>query len=87
MYESTQVKWIPAMEWTWVVELVKRSNVNDEFDNVNYSGISTLLLARLKSHRSNIDCIEGMPTIRYTKKTPVNLYSSVLTGHGNDGCQ
>ena len=65
MYESTQVKLLPATEWKRVVELVKRSNVNDGFGNVKYSGIHPAYCnsAHKRSRRSNIDCVERMPTI------------------------
>ena len=72
MYESAQVKRIPAAEWTCVVELVKRNNVNDGFGNVTYSGIFTLLTGTLYT-KGHVDLtlniiifVKGMPTTHYT---------------------
>ena len=70
LHESTHVKWIPPTEWTCVVQLVKRSNVNDGVGNVNYSGIFTLLTTSLRA-KGHIDLIliaskpEGIPMMHY----------------------
>ena len=40
MYESTQIKRMPATEYTFVVQLIKISNVHDGFGNV-HAGIFT----------------------------------------------
>ena len=60
MYESIQVKGIPETEWTCIVELVKQSNLNDRFGNVNHSGIFVCiftLLAGTLHTKDHVDLI------------------------------
>ena len=45
---------MPATEWIHVVELVERSNVNDGYGHVNYSGIFILLTGTLRT-KDHID--------------------------------
>ena len=66
--KSTQTKWMPETVGTFVVQLIKLSNVNDELGNVNYWYMSPTycISGRKTPRRFNIDCVEGIQTIYYT---------------------